>query len=204
MSEIASKNQNRSESSSLQNNMGLESAAAVATVENIITSEGNNRSGSWLDTTTAKVSGALFAIAATLVTARDAISRAFFKTVNKGEMGAFADLQITRDKEYNAISEAARSTKPWGQGEPVIDAPKRMAAVSREYDKALKERKKILGFNNVWDEAKVLKKHQWLEVAFATGAVASVAVGAIMAIASSRSKVAELKNHIDQQDSKQR
>jgi hypothetical protein len=198
-----SKKTTDSASSSPFQGLGFESATAAAAVQAMVSTPEQQGPSSWLDTTAAKVGGALFAIAATAVTARDAISRAFFKTVNKGKEGAFADLQEIRDAEYNSISKAARGVAGWEHGTAVADAPKRMAEVSKKYDGALKKRREMLGFNNVWDEAKVLKKHQWLEVGFATAAVASVAVGAIMAIASARGKSKKLEEHLEKNQNPQ-
>jgi len=140
---------------------------------------------SWLDSATAKVAGVGIAVAATYVTGRDAISRAFFKTVNKGDEGAFADLQREREIANAKVHEPARLSK----FVHVSDAPEKIGAISREYDRQLRIRKAQLGFTNVFKEAKVLKKHQWWEVAFATSAVAIGAVGALIAISSSRDTV---------------
>jgi hypothetical protein len=191
MSDNTNKNRNDSPSGSSQTNIGFEPAAAVVTMENIITSETNRGTHSWLDTTAAKVGGALFAVAATLITAKDAVSRAFFKTVNKGENGAFADLQKIREEKIGAVL-AKKGTG--------IDIPTEIGKISKQYDKELAARKAELGFSSIFKQAKVLKRHQWLEVAFATGAVASVAVGAIMAIASARGKVKKLEEHIAQKE----
>jgi hypothetical protein len=147
---------------------------------------------SWFDTTTAKLTGAVVAVGATLITARDAISRAFFKTLNKipgrdatpeqrAAHGAFTQLQNTRDFEINKV------IVRFDDGEK-LNVPKEINKISKQYDIDLRARRKELGFTGVFQEAKTLRHHQWLEVAFATGAVASVAVGAIMAIASGRSK----------------
>ncbi len=146
------------------------------------------RSGlsAWLDSTTAKVTGAVVAIGATLITARTEISRAFFKSTNKGANGAFTDLQKIRDDGINAVTNDAKF------GRPVPDAMDRIKKITVEYDRAYMERRKMLGIRNmfnplsVFDEAKALKRHQWLEVIFATAAVASIAVGAILTISSSR------------------
>lgn len=141
---------------------------------------------SFLDSPAVKTGGVVAALGATWITFRDAVSRAFFKSMNKGDGGAFADLQNTRDNAINTI------TAPAHKGIPVPDAMDRINSVVREYDRAYLERRKMLGIGSVFDEMKALKRHQWMEVIFATGAVASVAVGAILAIASGRG--AAIKN----------
>jgi hypothetical protein len=194
-----------SDLSGSQQNRGFESATALATLETMVTAHNNDpKRHSWFDTTAAKVTGVAFALGATYITARDAISRGFFKTVNKGEQGAFMDIQKTRD---DAIAEATNAAKGSGgktHGVAVADAKTKIREAVKAYDKELAVRRKLLGFNNVFDEMTALKKHQWLEVAFATGAVASVAVGAIMAIASSRSKVKKLEEQVEKSEAPQR
>ncbi len=138
---------------------------------------------SWIDSPAARLVGVGVTMAATLVAFRDAVSRAFFKSMNKGEHGAFADLQHTRDAAINAI------TKPVCSGNPVPDAMDKVHAVVKRYDQAYLQRRKLLGIHGVFDEMKALKRHQWMEVLFTAGAVASVAVGAIIAIASGRDVV---------------
>lgn len=139
-----------------------------------------------LDAPAVKIGGVVAALGATWITFRDAVSRAFFKSMNKGDGGAFADLQTTRDNAINEITAPAR------KGVPVPNAMDKVNAVVKEYDRAYFKRRKMLGIGSVFDEMKALKRHQWMEVMFATGAVASVAVGAILAIASGRD--AALKN----------
>ena len=73
-----------------------------------------------------------------------------------------------------------------GTSNNVLNAPELIGEIGKEYDRKLLIRKASLGFTNVFKEAKVLKRHQWWEVVFATSAVAVGAVGAIIAIASSR------------------
>lgn len=192
--------------------MGFDSAAAVATIETMVTAQNNSPKGSWLDTMTAKVAGVIFAVAATAVTFSDAVSRAFFKTVNKG--GAFIDLQKKRDDALEIINAPARGEEITLRGEERIitkitprevpNAKSETRKILKIYDQELKARKKLLGYNNVFDEMSALKKHQWYEVAFATAAVASVAVGAIMAIASSRSTVKKHAEALEKQSSQQR
>jgi len=191
MAETTNKIPTTSESGS-PSNMGFDSAAAAATIETMVAAQNNNPNGkSWFDTMTAKVAGVIFAIAATVITFRDAVSRAFFKTVNKDPVnGAFADLQIERENKI-AAALAKRGTD--------ANIPKEIAKAGKEYDKALRIRRNELGFTGVFKEASVLKKHQWLEVGFATAAVASVAVGAIMAIASSRSTAKKHAEELKQQ-----
>lgn len=136
-----------------------------------------------LDAPAVKIGGVVVALAATWITFRDAISRAFFKSMNKGDGGAFADLQNKRDNAINEITAPAR------KGVLVPDAMDKVNAVVKEYDRAYFKRRNMLGIGSVFDEMKALKRHQWMEVMFATGAVASVAVGAILAIASGRDAV---------------
>ena len=140
----------------------------------------NDQPTSWLDSTAAKLAGAGAALAATLLTARVAISNAFFKTMNKESAGTFHDLQKKRDEAIAAV------TAPAKENIPVFNAMDRVREINREYDSSYKHRRQLLNINGVFDEMKALKRHQWFEVLFATGAVASVAVGAIIAIASSR------------------
>ena len=153
---------------------------------------------SWLDSPTVKAGGAVAAVAATYFMATDAIRRAFFKTMNKGTNGAFHDLQDARDKAISEIVAPAKS------GHSVPDAMDRVKEINSIYDNAYLERRKLLNIKGTIDEMKALKHHQWIEAIFATGAVASVAVGAILAIASNRetalksAKIAGKDDSIDQ------
>jgi hypothetical protein len=135
---------------------------------------------SWADTPAAKFVGAGAAVAATLFTAKHAITSAFFKTVNKGSNGVFADIQNERDIKISEILSPAK------KGQPVENAAARVKEVNKTYEEAYKKIRENIKIRGVFDEAKTLKAHQWNEVIFAVGAVASIAVGAILTIASSR------------------
>ena len=143
---------------------------------------------SLLDAPATKIGGVVLALGATWITFRDAVSRAFFKSMNKGEGGAFADLQNKRDNAINAI------TADTHKGISVPNAMDKVNEVVKEYDQAYLKRRELLGIHSVLDEMKALKRHQWMEVIFATGAVASVAVGAILAIASGRGAAIKQEN----------
>jgi len=136
-----------------------------------------------VDSTPAKIAGAAAGVIATMVTARDAISRAFFKTMNKGRNGAFYDLQKTRDEAIGEI------TAPAKRGEFVPDAMDRVQKVIEKYDAEYIKRRKLLNIKGIGDEMKAIKQHQWWEIVFATGAVATLAVGAIITIASNRDAI---------------
>lgn len=144
------------------------------------------QANAWLDAPSTKIGGAAFAVGATVVTARDAISRGFFKTMNKAGSdtlgGAFADLQLERDDKINAI------TSPAKQGVRVANATAEVERINREYHTALNTRMELLEVNNVLGKWQTLKPHQRMEVGFTTAAVASVAVGAILAITTSHNK----------------
>lgn len=134
----------------------------------------------WLDSVGGKVAGVIVAAGATLIATRTAISAAFFKSMNKGPDGAFADLQRTRDMAINRITSPAKS------GATVPDAMERIREINNTYDKAYVARRKTLHIHGVLDECKALKKHQRMEVMITAAAVATAAIGAIMTIASSR------------------
>ena len=133
---------------------------------------------SWMDSTAAKLAGAAAAVGFTFATASHAISQAFFKNMNKAQ--AFTDLQNTRDKAIEHI------IVPAVKHEEMINSVPEVAKINRIYEKQLAGRMKNLGFNNIVDKFQSLKRHQVMEVAFATSAVAGLAVGAIATIASNR------------------
>ena len=133
--------------------------------------ENTEKKTSWFDTAAAKLTAAVFAIGATLITARDAISRGFFKTVNKGPNGAFVDIQNERDAAIAAVTAPARSKK---NPVSVANAPQEIRKINQQYEEAYKTRRKLLNFDGAFDEWKALKTHQRWEVAFASAAVASI------------------------------
>jgi hypothetical protein len=143
----------------------------------------------WLDTTQGKIAGAGVAGLATLMTARDAINRAYFKSMNKPGADTFTDLQTERDQKIGEV------VAPVKKGIEVPDAMDRVAVINRQYDTKLAERRRLMGIHSIFDEAKALKRHQWMEVLMSTGAVA--AVGAILAINSNRD-IAQRQKELDE------
>lgn len=134
---------------------------------------------SWLDSPLAKLAGAAAGVAFTVATAAQETSKAFFKSYNKG--GAFDDLQKERDKQIAAILAPAIKDQHHINSGPTV------ADINRHYEAELIKRQELLGVNDLASQWKVLKTHQRKEVLFTTAAVASVALGAILAIASNRS-----------------
>jgi len=167
-------------------------------------------SQSWMDSTMTQLAGAATAVGFTLATARHAISQAFHNSMNRGDDGTFKWLQGDRNRGINAISGKMLNNPTIRPQELLgtikdpqihaivkdalaaesVDVMGKVKDINRIYDTSYRDFRKKLGIRNgfmgVFDEMKALKHHQWMEVAFATAAVASVAVGAIIAIASTR------------------
>src|SRR5262249_17822959 len=140
------------------------------------------RFAQFMDSAPVQLSGLAIAIGATIVSAVNGINSAFFKSVNKA--GGFIDLQEKRDREIGKVLEQAKQ----GVDLDVLGAIEKS---NTRYSEKLAARMNQFKAGSVYDKWRTIRPHQKLEVAMTTGAVGTLALGAVIAIASGRDTARE-------------